>query len=384
MGLFDKFKIGLGKSSDGLSTGFKNIFSKKKIDENVLTEFEELIITSDAGVEVAKELRKDFENFKVDKKLDDHEEILKLIADKLAINLQKYEKDLSLMGNAKSAVIVVSGVNGVGKTTSIGKLGKYFKDNNRSVVFGAADTFRAAAIDQLQVWAAKVKVDIIKSEINSDPASVAFKTAEFAKKNEIDVALIDTAGRLQNKKNLMEEYKKIANELNLINHDTFAFCWIIDYPMFEEDEQTNKIIFSHNPFSMPQGNINNLDLSKPLNIKAYQYDIVCNGIELSSGAIRNHIPELMYKLFSVAGYEKKVVDEKFSGMINALSYGAPPHGGIAPGIDRIIMLLANEKNIREVTMFPMNQNAQDLMMNAPSSVSDEQLKELNLSIKPKK
>ena len=217
MGLFDKFKKGLGKSSDGLSAGFKNIFTKKKIDENVLTEFEELIITSDAGVEVAKELRKDFENFKVDKKLDDHKEILKLLADKLAINLQKYEKDLSLMGNAKSAVIVVSGVNGVGKTTSIGKLGKYFKDNNRSVVFGAADTFRAAAIDQLQVWAAKVKVDIIKSEINSDPASVAFKTAEFAKKNEIDVALIDTAGRLQNKKNLMEEYKKIFTVLKKIN-----------------------------------------------------------------------------------------------------------------------------------------------------------------------
>ena len=183
MGLFDKFKIGLGKSSDGLSTGFKNIFSKKKIDENVLTEFEELIITSDAGVEVAKRTTKRFlRTSKLIKKLEDHKEILKLIADKLAINLQKYEKDLSLMGNAKSAVIVVSGVNGVGKTTSIGKLGKYFKDNNRSVVFGAADTFRAAAIDQLQVWAAKVKVDIIKSEINSDPASVAFKTAEFAKK----------------------------------------------------------------------------------------------------------------------------------------------------------------------------------------------------------
>ena len=217
MGLFDKFKIGLGKSSDGLSLGFKNIFSKKKIDENVLTEFEELIITSDAGVEVAKELRKDFENFKIDKKLDDHKEILKLLADKLAIDLQKYEKDLSMMGNAKSAVIVVSGVNGVGKTTSIGKLGKYFKNNNRSVVLGAADTFRAAAIDQLQVWAARIKVDIIKSEINSDPASVAFKTAEFAKKNEIDVALIDTAGRLQNKKNLMEEYKKIINVLKKID-----------------------------------------------------------------------------------------------------------------------------------------------------------------------
>ncbi len=178
--------------------------------------------------------------------------------------------------------------------------------------------------------------------------------------------------------------EKIAKELNLIDYSTFAFCWIVDYPMFEEDEKTKKIIFSHNPFSMPQGDIKKLDLSKPLEIKAYQYDIVCNGIELSSGAIRNHIPELMYKLFSVAGYDKNFVDEKFSGMINALSFGAPPHGGIAPGIDRIIMLLAGEKNIREVTMFPMNQNAQDLMMNAPSKVSDEQLKELNLSIKKNK
>ncbi|MDC0858481.1 signal recognition particle-docking protein FtsY [Pelagibacteraceae bacterium] len=217
MSLFNKFKIGLGKSSSSLTDGFKNIFSKKNIDEDILTEFEELIISSDAGVEVAKELRKDFENLKIDKKLDNHKEILKLIAEKMAIDLLKYEKDLSLMGNAKSSVIVVSGVNGAGKTTSIGKLGKYFKDNNRSVVFGAADTFRAAAIDQLQVWAAKVKVDIIKSEINSDPASVAFKTAEFAKKNQIDIALIDTAGRLQNKKNLMEEYKKIINVLKKID-----------------------------------------------------------------------------------------------------------------------------------------------------------------------
>ena len=217
MSLFNKFKIGLGKSSAGLSAGFKNIFSKKNIDNDVLTEFEDLLITADAGIEVAKDLRKDFENFKVDKKLESHEEILKLIADKMAINLLKYEKDLSQMGNAKTSVIVVSGVNGVGKTTTIGKLGKYFKDNNRSVVFGAADTFRAAAIDQLQVWATKVKVDIIKSEINSDPASVAFKTAEFAKKNQIDIALIDTAGRLQNKKNLMEEYKKIINVLKKID-----------------------------------------------------------------------------------------------------------------------------------------------------------------------
>ena len=177
---------------------------------------------------------------------------------------------------------------------------------------------------------------------------------------------------------------KIGKDLDLIDDDVFAFCWIVDYPMFEKDETTNKIEFSHNPFSMPQGNLTQENFEKPLDILAYQYDIVCNGIELSSGAIRNHKPELMYKLFSIAGYDKKQVDEKFSGMINALSYGAPPHGGIAPGIDRIVMLLANEKNIREVTMFPMNQNAQDLMMKAPSEVSEEQLKELGLVIKNKK
>ena len=177
---------------------------------------------------------------------------------------------------------------------------------------------------------------------------------------------------------------KIAEELNLVDSDSFAFCWIVDYPMFEKDELTKKIKFSHNPFSMPQGDLAKTDFEKPLDILAYQYDIVCNGIELSSGAIRNHKPELMYKLFSIAGYSKDQVDEKFSGMINALSFGAPPHGGIAPGIDRIVMLLANEKNIREVTMFPMNQNAQDLMMNAPSDVNEEQLKELNLSLKIKK
>ena len=177
---------------------------------------------------------------------------------------------------------------------------------------------------------------------------------------------------------------KIAKDLDLIDDDIFAFCWIVDYPMFERNEITHKIEFSHNPFSMPQGGLTDKDLENPLDILAYQYDIVCNGIELSSGAIRNHKPELMYKLFSIAGYDKNQVDEKFSGMINALSFGAPPHGGIAPGIDRIVMLLANEKNIREVTMFPMNQNAQDLMMKAPSEVTDEQLKELNLALKTKK
>ncbi|MDC1272745.1 aspartate--tRNA ligase [Pelagibacteraceae bacterium] len=177
---------------------------------------------------------------------------------------------------------------------------------------------------------------------------------------------------------------KIAKDLDLIDDDIFAFCWIVDYPMFERNEITNKIEFSHNPFSMPQGDLTDKDIENPLDILAYQYDIVCNGIELSSGAIRNHKPELMYKLFSIAGYDKNQVDEKFSGMINALSFGAPPHGGIAPGIDRIVMLLANEKNIREVTMFPMNQNAQDLMMKAPSEVTDEQLKELNIALKNKK
>ena len=171
---------------------------------------------------------------------------------------------------------------------------------------------------------------------------------------------------------------KIANDLKLIDEDKFAFCWIVDYPMYEYDEIAKKVIFSHNPFSMPQGNIAELNLDKPLEIKAFQYDIVCNGIELSSGAIRNHIPELMYKLFSLAGYDQTAVNEKFSGMINALSYGAPPHGGIAPGIDRIIMLLAGKENIREVTLFPMNQNAQDLMMKAPSEVDEKQLKELGI------
>ena len=171
---------------------------------------------------------------------------------------------------------------------------------------------------------------------------------------------------------------KIGQDLNIIDNNKFAFCWIIDYPMYEFDEETKKIIFSHNPFSMPQGKLNELNFDKPLEIKAFQYDIVCNGVELSSGAIRNHIPELMYKLFSIAGYSKDDVNQKFSGMINAFSYGAPPHGGIAPGIDRIIMLLAGKENIREVTLFPMNQNAQDLMMQAPSDVNDSQLKELHI------
>ncbi len=203
-------------------------------------------------------------------------------------------------------------------------------------------------------------------------------------KSEVGDSVFFACGRKPELEKILSQARtKIAKQLNLIDDEKFSFCWIIDYPMYEIDEISKKIKFSHNPFSMPQGDQKKIDFSQPLNIKAYQYDIVCNGIELSSGAIRNHIPELMYKLFSVAGYDKKSVEEKFSGMINALSYGPPPHGGIAPGIDRIVMLLANEKNIREITMFPLNQNAEDLLMNAPSEVNENQLKELNIKISQK-
>lgn len=178
---------------------------------------------------------------------------------------------------------------------------------------------------------------------------------------------------------------KLGEDLNLIDHNRFDFCWIVDFPFYEWHEDEDKIDFSHNPFSMPQGGLEALENAKTkedlLSIKAYQYDIVCNGIELSSGAIRNHKPEIMYKAFEIVGYGKEVVDEKFRSLITAFKYGAPPHGGIAPGIDRMVMLIANEKNIREVIAFPMNQQAQDLLMNAPSAVSDIQLRELNILLR---
>ncbi|MBE90303.1 MAG: aspartate--tRNA ligase [Rhodospirillaceae bacterium] len=173
---------------------------------------------------------------------------------------------------------------------------------------------------------------------------------------------------------------RVGADLKLIKSGSFDFCWVVDYPMFEMDEVTGEIEFSHNPFSMPQGGIEALETMDPLDIKAFQYDIVCNGIELSSGAIRNHLPEIMYKAFEIAGYGPEVVEERFGGMLNALKFGAPPHGGSAPGIDRMVMLLADEPNIREVVAFPMNQQAQDLMMGAPNTVDVEHLRELNIRL----
>jgi aspartyl-tRNA synthetase len=181
-----------------------------------------------------------------------------------------------------------------------------------------------------------------------------------------------------------EARSKLGRELKLIDEDRFEFCWIVDFPMFEWNEEEKKIDFSHNPFSMPQGGLAALEAAKSsddlLAIKAYQYDIVCNGVELSSGAIRNHLPEVMEKAFAIAGYDKTVLETKFGGMLKALQYGAPPHGGIAPGIDRIVMLLAGATNLRDVIMFPMNQQAQDLLMGAPSEVTPKQLRELHIRV----
>jgi aspartyl-tRNA synthetase len=173
---------------------------------------------------------------------------------------------------------------------------------------------------------------------------------------------------------------KLGEDLECVERDAFRFCWIIDFPMYEWDEEAKKIAFSHNPFSMPQGGLDALETQDPLTIKAYQYDIVCNGVELSSGAIRNHRPDIMYKAFAIAGYSARDVEARFGGMLSAFKFGAPPHGGSAPGIDRIVMLLADEPNIREVIAFPMNQKAQDLMMQAPAPVPPERLKELHLKL----
>jgi aspartyl-tRNA synthetase len=179
--------------------------------------------------------------------------------------------------------------------------------------------------------------------------------------------------------------KKLGEELNLIDNSAFKFCWIVDFPMYELDEKTNQIQFSHNPFSMPQGGMETLLTQDPLSIKAFQYDIVCNGIELASGAIRNHKPEIMYKAFEIAGYGPEIVEQQFGCLLNAFKFGAPPHGGCAPGVDRMVMLLADEPNMREVVSFPMNQQVQDLMMQAPATITPERLKELHIQLDlPKK
>jgi aspartyl-tRNA synthetase len=208
-------------------------------------------------------------------------------------------------------------------------------------------------------------MDRLANEMGLGPDDGIF----FAAGKEVDAAKLAGAART-----------RVGEQLDLIEKGSFRFCWIVDFPMFEYDEDAKKIDFSHNPFSMPQGEMEALETKDPLDILAWQYDIVCNGVELSSGAIRNHRPDIMYKAFEIAGYAKEEVDENFSGMINAFKFGAPPHGGSAPGIDRIVMLIADEPNLREVVLFPMNQKAEDLMMNAPAPVSLKQLRELNIRV----
>ena len=225
MSIFDKFKLGLNKSSKSLSSGLNNLIFKRKIDQSVLNELEDFLIQSDVGVESAKELREKFTNTKVNTKTTEKEEVYKIFSNYISEILKPLEKNLENIKDNKPSVILVAGVNGVGKTTTIGKLGKILSQNNKKVIFGAADTFRAAAVDQLEVWAKKINADIIKSHEGADPASVAYKALEHGKKNNFDYLLIDTAGRLQNKKNLMDEFKKITTVVKKIDanapHETF-------------------------------------------------------------------------------------------------------------------------------------------------------------------
>ena len=225
MSIFDKFKIGLNKSSKSFSSGLNNLIFKRKIDENLLNELEDFLIQSDVGVETAKELTEKFSSIKINPKNSGKESVFKIFSDHIIEILKPLEKDLKNFNQNKPCVILIAGVNGVGKTTTIGKLGKILGQNNKKVVFGAADTFRAAAVSQLEIWANKIGADIIKSNEGSDPASVAYKALDYAKKNNFDYLMIDTAGRLQNKKNLMDEFKKIINVLKKIDqkapHETF-------------------------------------------------------------------------------------------------------------------------------------------------------------------
>jgi len=220
MGIFEKFKLGLSKSSKNLSSGLNDLIFKKKIDENKLNELEDFLIQSDVGVEVASELKKKFSYTKINPKNDDKNQIFQIFSDHILEILKPLEKNLEKLSKNKPCVILIAGVNGVGKTTTIGKLGKILGQNNKKVLFGAADTFRAAAVSQLELWAEKINAQIIKSDEGADPASVAYKSLNFAKKNNIDYLIIDTAGRLQNKKNLMDEFKKIINVLKKIDKES--------------------------------------------------------------------------------------------------------------------------------------------------------------------
>jgi len=225
MSIFDKFKLGLGKSSKSLSSGINNLIFKRKIDRNTLDDLEDFLIESDVGVESAKELREKFDNTKIDPKSQEKEEIYRIFSNYISEILKPLEKNLQNIKANKPSVILIAGVNGVGKTTTIGKLGKILGKNDKKIIFGAADTFRAAAVNQLDVWARKINADIIKSEEGADPASVAYKALDYGKKNNFDYLLIDTAGRLQNKKNLMDEFKKITTVVKKIDssapHETF-------------------------------------------------------------------------------------------------------------------------------------------------------------------
>ena len=225
MSIFDKFKLGLGKSSKNLSSGLNNLIFKKKIDKNTLNDLEDFLIESDVGVESAKELREKFDNKKIDPKSSEKDEIYKIFSNYISEILKPLEKNLQNIKENKPSVILIAGVNGVGKTTTIGKLGKILGKNNKKIIFGAADTFRAAAVNQLDAWAKKINAEIIKSEEGADPASIAYKALDYGKKNNFDYLLIDTAGRLQNKKNLMDEFKKITTVVKKIDssapHETF-------------------------------------------------------------------------------------------------------------------------------------------------------------------
>jgi aspartyl-tRNA synthetase len=241
-----------------------------------------------------------------------------------------------------------------------------------------AKTEGAAGLAWLLVEAAgTLKGPIAKFLTTDDTAAIISQTASAP---EDAIIFLSDADKAKICRIMAGLRTHLGQSLNLIEPDVYRFCWIVDFPMYEYDEEHQKIDFSHNPFSMPQGGLEALNTRDPLTIKAFQYDIVCNGYELSSGAIRNHHPEIMYRAFEIAGYERSEVDQRFRALINALKFGAPPHGGIAPGIDRIVMLLADEPNIREIIMFPMNQNAEDLMMNAPNTVRPEQLRDLHLRV----